>query len=134
MTPENRLPYSTIAGYVTRGETFAQLLDYLSLCSDCAQRMSTPYYTAEDYSSLMQNLIMAEEAANVIGHLYATEDDAKARLLSRGWLGIAEMLHNNRTVINRLATQPHINRWAQVRKIFQKISYNVKLMHEAKLQ
>lgn len=131
---ENRLPYSTVAGYVTRGETFNQLLDYLSLCADCCQRMSTPHFASADYSSLMSHLTLAEEAANVIGHLFATEDDPKSKLLSRGWHGIAEMLHNNKITLNHLATRPHINRWSEVRNMFTKIIHQVKKMHEGGMQ
>ena len=130
----NQLPYSTIGGQVTRAETYSQLLDYLRLCADCCQRMSTPHYLAEDYVALQHNLTMAEEAANVLGHLLATEDSQSDKLLSRGWLGIGEMLHNNRTTLQHLATRPHINRWAKVQKMFEQIAWQVQKMHEAKRQ
>jgi hypothetical protein len=128
-----RLPYSTIGGQVTRAECFAQLHDYLRLCQDCSQRMSTPHYRSEDYAALMTNLTLAEESANVLGHLLATEDSPSDRLLSHGWHGVAEMLHNNRLSLQHLATRPHINRWHRVQKMFETIAWHVKKMHEAKL-
>lgn len=128
----NQLPYSTIGGQVTLGETFAQLLDYLRQCEDCSQRLASAHYRSEDYALLGSHLTMAEEAANVIGHLHATEDSDGDKLLSRGWLGVGEMLHNLRTTLNHLALRPHINRWGQVRKMFQKISWQVKQLHETK--
>lgn len=130
----NQLPYSTIGGQITRGEAFAQLADYLRECQDCCQRLASATYRADDYLALTQYLTMAEEAANVLGHLHATEDSQSDRLLSRGWHGIAEMLHNNRTTLQHLATRPHINRWKQVRTMFQKIAWHVQRMHEAKHQ
>lgn len=130
----NALPYSTVGGYVTRGEAFAQLLDYLRLATDCCQRMSCNDYRAEDYAQFQHNLTMAEEAANVIGHLFNTEDDEKSKLLAHGWYGVAEMFHNNRETFRRLATMPHINRWRDVKKLLEKVTWNVQKMYESKLQ
>jgi hypothetical protein len=130
----NQLPYSTVGGQVTRGEAFTQLHDYIRLCEDCCQRLASQHYRAEDYASLVQNLTMAEEAANVLGHLHNTEDSPSDKLLAHGWHGIAEMLHNNRASLRHLAMRPHINRWAKVRKMFQAIAWQIKKLHETKLQ
>lgn len=128
------LPYSTIGGQVTINETFAQLLDQLGLARDCLQRMSTPLHTSNDYTVLDIHVTMAEEACNVIGHLYATEDDERSRTLSHGWHGVAEMLHNNRISLRNAAMHRHHNHWAKIIPIYDKIIHHVKLMHEGKLQ
>lgn len=129
-----QLPYSTVGGQITRAETFSQLYDYLRHCQDCCQRMSTPHFRAEDYALLDHNITMAEEAANVLGHLHATEDGDAEKLLSHGWLGVAEMLHANRITLRHLATRPHFNRWAKVRTMFAKLAWQVKQLHDSKRQ
>ena len=129
-----RLPYSTVAGYVTRGETFAQLLDQLRQATDCTQRMSTSHWTTADYALLDHHITLCEEASNVLGHLHKTEGDARSVHLGTGWLGIGEMFHNLRQTFRILATAPHLNRWAKVKLQLEKVTWHITQMHEAKLQ
>jgi hypothetical protein len=68
-----RLPYETIAGQASEGETFAQLIEYLTL---------------------------AEEASNIIGHLRKANDD---QFLGQGFLAIGEMLHKTRMNVIKLS-------------------------------
>ena len=56
--------YETTAGLPTRGETYAQLNEYLIRC---------------------------QELAAMMGHLHNTEGSAKDQILARGWLATAEM-------------------------------------------
>ncbi len=56
--------YETIGGHVTRGETFAKIIDLIDQLRDqCA----------------------------VMAHLHRAEDGARDDLLATGWLGIAEL-------------------------------------------
>jgi hypothetical protein len=57
----------------------------------------------EAYRLLMHHLEEAENQANIIGHLWNTEDDNPSKLLAKGWYGVGEMLHNARLQITRLA-------------------------------
>lgn len=132
---DNTLPYSTVGGQVTRGETYAQLLDYLKLARDCTQRMSTEHYTTDDYVQFNHNLTMAEEAADVLGHLFNTEDDERSKLMAHGWYGVGEMLHNQREIFRQLATRPsHHNKWRKVHQLFDKIVFQVQKIYEEKRQ
>lgn len=56
--------YETLGGVVTRGETYAKLMDHLREAQDCCA---------------------------VLSHLHNTEDNEADKLLARGWLGVAEM-------------------------------------------
>lgn len=74
--------------------------------------MSEPFSTIggiatkdEAYRKLMHHLEEAENQALVIGHLHKTEDGAMDKLLTKGWYGVGEMLHNAREQIRRLATK-----------------------------
>ena len=57
--------YETTAGYVTRTETLAKLLELLKEAEDCCY---------------------------VIAHLHRTEDAKHEALLATGWRGIGQML------------------------------------------
>ena len=66
--------YETLAGHVTRGETFSKLLYHLDELTD---------------------------QAAVMAHLHNTEDSAKDAALSNGWRAIvAAMQLMRRTIIN----------------------------------
>lgn len=68
--------YETIGGQVTRGETFAKLLDHLR---------------------------EAEECCYVISHLHNTEDANNDRLLATGWRGVGQMLELVRSRVTKMA-------------------------------
>lgn len=55
--------YETTAGFVTRGDTFAQLNEHLIRC---------------------------QELAAIMAHLHNTEGNDMDKLLAKGWLGMAE--------------------------------------------
>lgn len=57
--------YETTAGYVTRGDTYAQI---------------------------NEKLIELQELCYVMGHLHNTEDSHMDRLLGKGWLGVGDMM------------------------------------------
>ena len=57
--------YSTINGQITRGETFAKLIDHLREAQDCAA---------------------------MLAHLHNTEGNDMDKLLAKGWLGTSELL------------------------------------------
>jgi hypothetical protein len=68
--------YETTAGYVTRGDTFAQLIEKLR---------------------------EAQELASVLGHLHALQDNDADKTLAHGWLGVSELLKRMQTQITTLA-------------------------------
>ncbi len=68
--------YETIGGQVTRGETYAKLMDHLR---------------------------EAQECACVLAHLHNTEDNDMDKLLARGWLGVAEMFRLAQDKVTKLA-------------------------------
>jgi hypothetical protein len=57
------MKYETVGGQVTRGETYAKLMDHLREAQECAA---------------------------VLAHLHNTEGNDMDKLLAHGWLGIAE--------------------------------------------
>lgn len=69
--------YETIGGQVTRGETFAKIIDLIDQLRDqCA----------------------------VMSHLHSTEDNDMDKLLAKGWLGVAELFRAVRFKVTDLAT------------------------------
>lgn len=68
--------YETIGGQVTRGETFAKLIDLMKqVRTQCA----------------------------VMSHLHNTEGNDADKLLARGWLGIEELMHRVEHQMTQLA-------------------------------
>ncbi len=70
------MKYETIGGQVTRGETYAKLMDHLR---------------------------EAQECACVLAHLHNTEDNDMDKLLAGGWLGVAEMFRLAQDTVTQLA-------------------------------
>ena len=70
------MKYETIGGQVTRGETYAKLMDHLR---------------------------EAQECACVLAHLHNTEDNDMDKLLAKGWLGVAEMFRLTQHKITLMA-------------------------------
>jgi len=70
------LKYETIGGQVTRGETYAKLMDHLR---------------------------EAQECACVLSHLHNTEGNDMDKLLAKGWLGVAEMFRVTQLKITQMA-------------------------------
>jgi len=70
--------YETVAGYVTRAETYSKLMDHLR---------------------------EAEECCYVISHLHNTEDSPIDNLLATGWRGIGQLLEKVRAQIVALAAK-----------------------------
>lgn len=68
--------YETTGGYVTRGDTFAKILDLTDQLLD-------------------QTAVMA--------HLHRTEDSAKDRFLAQGWLGMHHAFKIIRTKLIELS-------------------------------
>lgn len=68
--------YETTAGYVSRADTFAKLLDLLR---------------------------QAEDQSYILAHLAATESGRNDALAATGWRAIGEMLRLTQTNITRLA-------------------------------
>ena len=58
------MKYETVAGQVTRGETYAKLMDHLREIQECAA---------------------------VMAHLHNTEGNDADQLIAKGWLGVAEL-------------------------------------------
>jgi hypothetical protein len=56
--------YETTAGYVTRGDTFAQI---------------------------NEKLIELQELFAIMGHLHNLQDTDKDKLMAHGWLGMSEL-------------------------------------------
>jgi len=61
--------------------------------------MSAPFSTLggiatkdEAYRKLQHHLQEGQNQCHVIGHLFNTEDDARSKLMAKGWHGVAEML------------------------------------------
>lgn len=130
---DKTLPYSTVGGQVTRGETYAQLMDYIKQAQDHAQSL-VYFNNPETYIKLTNSLDMAREAAAVIGHLHNTEDTDADQLMAKGWLGIAEFLKLIRWKITRLATvKPTQNQWAGIAKTFEGIAFQIKKLYERRL-
>ena len=70
--------YETVGGTITRGETYAKLMDHLR---------------------------EAEECCYVISHLHNTEDSAMDRTLAHGWRGIGQLLEQTRNKIMYFAAR-----------------------------
>lgn len=70
--------YETIGGVVTRGETYAKIIDLLD--------------------QLMDQLA-------VMAHLHNTEGNDMDKLLAKGWLGIVELMKRMKYQITQLATR-----------------------------
>lgn len=68
--------YETVAGYVTR---------------------------AESYSKLMELLREAEDTCYVISHLHNTEDSKRGALLATGWRAVGQLLAKTRATIIEFA-------------------------------
>lgn len=68
--------YETLAGHVTRGETYAKII-----------------YLVDEL----------RDQVCVMGHLHMTEDSNADRLLAKGWFGINEMLGMLRAQLVQLA-------------------------------
>jgi hypothetical protein len=68
--------YETTAGYVNRGDTFAQI---------------------------NEKLIETEELCTVMGHLHKLQDNPRDDLLGTGWLGIAQLIAKMRAQVITLA-------------------------------
>lgn len=68
--------FETEGGVVTRGATYAKMLDHLREARDCAA---------------------------VLGHLHKTEDTEWDNLLAKGWYGVAEMIKLIEEKITQLA-------------------------------
>ena len=68
--------YETVGGQVTRGETFAKLIDHIR---------------------------EAEELCYVLSHLQNTEDGHKDKLLATGWRGIGQLLERMRSQCTKMA-------------------------------
>jgi hypothetical protein len=70
------MTYSTIGGQVTRGETYAKLMDHLREAQECCIVMS---------------------------HLHNTETDVHDVALSRGWMIIGELMRMFQHKVTSLA-------------------------------
>lgn len=128
------LPYSTIGGQVTRGETYAQMLDYLRQAEDFSKQMSHQP-SPETYLKLTHSLDMAQEASAVIGHLHNTEDSDFDKTMAKGWIGVSEMFKLTRWKITRLAQgSPHPEHWAAVAKTFEEMIWHLGKLFESKRQ
>lgn len=128
------LPYSTIGGQATRGETLNQLMDYLRQAQDVAKALTTSC-NPELYIKLTHSLDMAQEASAVIGHLYNTEDTDHDKLMAKGWLGISELIKLNRWKVTNLATRkPTSNQWNNVAKLFEGMIWHINKFYEGKRQ
>ena len=57
--------------------------------------------SGEAFAQLIEYLRKAEEAAAMLAHLKADED----KLVSKGWLGVAEMLKRTCHQVTQLATR-----------------------------
>lgn len=68
--------YETVAGVVTRGETFAKLIETLT---------------------------EAQELCYVLAHLHATEDGHNDALLAQGWRATGEMMKLTKHNITKMA-------------------------------
>jgi hypothetical protein len=68
--------FETRGGQVTRGETFAKLLDHLDQIRDCCA---------------------------IMAHLHNTEGNDADKLLAKGWLGMAELFRLTRHKVTQLA-------------------------------
>lgn len=71
-------PYSRIGGIATKDEAYRLLMHHID-------------------ESIVQ--------AQVIGHLYNTEDDNMSKLMAKGWYGVAEMFQMTKEQIRQLATR-----------------------------
>jgi hypothetical protein len=72
--------------------------------------MSEPFSTIggmatkdEAYRKLMWHLDEAQNNALAIGHFHNTEDDARSKLLAKGWYGVGEMLKMTKEKIRQIA-------------------------------
>jgi hypothetical protein len=68
--------YETTAGYVTRGDTFAQI---------------------------NEKLIELQELCAVMAHLHNLQDNTMDTLLARGWLGMSELYKRTQQQVIQLA-------------------------------
>jgi hypothetical protein len=68
--------YETIGGQVTRGETYAKMMDHLREVQDCCA---------------------------IMAHLHNTEGNDMDKLLAKGWLGMAEMFRLVQFKVTQLA-------------------------------
>ena len=59
--------------------------------------------TSETYLKLIHHLREVQSLCAVMSHLHRTEEGNRERLLSRGWLGIAEMMKMVEAQISQLA-------------------------------
>ena len=55
------------------------------------------------YSQLIEHLRQAQENAAMCAHLIATEDSLRDKLISKGWLAIAELLRQVELKVTELA-------------------------------
>jgi hypothetical protein len=130
----NRLPYSTIGGLLTRGEAYAQLVDYLHEAQDQARQMSR-HRTPEAYTKLSHSLTMCQEASALLAHLHNTEGTEMDRLLAKGWLGTSEMFKLTQSNVARLATMGlRPNHWDLVADLLAKTFWEVRQLFESHLQ
>jgi hypothetical protein len=60
---------------------------------------------SEEFSKLTEHLRKGAEAAYMLGHLCADENETK----SHGWLGIGQLLERMVTQVVRLATHGRLN-------------------------
>ena len=58
----------------------------------------------EKFAELIEHLRLAEEAAAMLGHLHADED----KVMSRGWLGVSQLLNKTVKAVTDLATRGKI--------------------------
>lgn len=75
----NRLPYETRAGYISKADTFSQLIEHLRL---------------------------AEEACYLLGHLNKADDE---ELIGQGWIAVGEMMKLTIRNVTNLATKGRLN-------------------------
>ena len=54
----------------------------------------------EEFSKLIEHLRKAQEACAMLAHLHADDDS----LMSRGWLGVEELLKRSQIQVTKLAT------------------------------
>jgi len=73
---------------------------------DQSAAMSIPT-KGETFAQLIEHLRLAQEAAAMLGHLYADEDSN----MSHGWLGVSEMLNLTCRNVTSFATRGGNIKW-----------------------
>lgn len=57
----------------------------------------------ETYAQLLEYLVKAQEASAMLAHLHNTEGSSLDATLAKGWLGISELLKRMQTQVTKMA-------------------------------